>query len=144
MSLEADYRVGVFSQKMSTTIEQKERSGYRDKFLDSSEGKGLNIVSCSVIDGRKVVLSINRKQLNGVLQARILDKNSMHITVSVRAEKHFVPVIGMRLSRVDGTAVSTIAKNCFFLSQRKRAAPEAPLFHFILTNQPLIAVSSPS
>lgn len=111
MSLDGGCRVGVFTQKMSATIEQKGRSGYSGKFLDGSEGKGLDIVSGSVVDGRKVVLAINRNQLNGVMQARVPDENSMHVTISVRVEKQLVPVIGMKLSRVDGTAVGAIAKN---------------------------------
>ena len=111
MSLDGGCRVGVFTQKMSATIEQKGRSGYSGTFLDGSEGKGLDIVSGSVVDGRKVVLAINRKQLNGVMQARVPDDNSMHVTISVRVDKQLVPVIGMKLSRVDGTAVGAIAKN---------------------------------
>ncbi|SUU90117.1 hypothetical protein EDC40_105426 [Aminobacter aminovorans] len=111
MSLDGGCRVGVFTQKMSATIEQKGRSGYRGKFLDGSEGKGLDIISGSVVDGRKVILSLNRNQLNGVMQARMPDDNLMHVTVSVRVDKQLVPVIGMKLSRVDGTAVGAIAKN---------------------------------
>lgn len=110
MSLDGGCRVGVFTQKMSATIEQKGRS-YRGTFLDGSAGKGLDIVSGNVVDGRKVVLSLNRNQLNGVMQARVPDENSMHVTVSVRVDKQLVPVIGMKLSRVDETAVGAIAKN---------------------------------
>lgn len=110
MSLDGGCRVGVFTQKMSATIEQKGRS-YRGTFLDGSAGKGLDIVSGNVVDGRKVVLSLNRNQLNGVMQARVPDENSMHVTVSVRVDKQLVPVIGMKLSRVDDTAVGAIAKN---------------------------------
>jgi len=34
----------------------------------------------------------------------------MNVTVSVRVEDQLVPVIGMSLKRVDGTAVGTIAR----------------------------------
>ncbi|WP_018427776.1 hypothetical protein [Hoeflea sp. 108] len=111
MSLDGGCRVGVFTQKMSATIEQAGRAGYRGTFLDGSEGKGLDIVSGNVVDGRKVILSINRNQLNGVMQARVPDENSMHVTISVRVDKQLVPVIGMKLMRVDDTAVGAIAKN---------------------------------
>ena len=111
MSLDGGCRVGVFTQKMSATVEQGGRSGYRGTFMDGSEGKGLDIVSGNVVDGRKVILSLNRNQLNGVMQARVPDDNSMHVTVSVRVDKQLVPVIGMKLSRVDGTAIGAIAKN---------------------------------
>ncbi len=110
MSLDGGCRVGVFTQKMSATIEQKGR-GYRGTFMDGSEGQGLDIISGNVVDGSKVILAINRKQLNGVMQARVPDENSMHVTVSVRVDKQLVPVIGMKLTRVDDTAVGAIAKN---------------------------------
>ena len=64
-----------------------------------------------VVDGRKVVFAINRKQLNGVMQARVPDGNSMIVTVSVRVDKQMVPVIGMNLKRVDASEVGAIAKN---------------------------------
>lgn len=112
MSLDGGCRVGVFTQKMSATVEQAAgRGGYRGTFMDGSEGNGLDIVSGNVVDGHKVILSLNRNQLNGVMQARIPDENSMHVTVSVRVDKQLVPVIGMKLSRVDGTAIGAIAKN---------------------------------
>ena len=58
----------------------------------------------------KVVLAINRNQLNGVMQARIADDEHDDVTVSVRVEKALVPVIGMSLKRVDGNAVGSIAE----------------------------------
>jgi len=108
MTLDGGCRVGVFTQKMKATVERK-GSGYRGIFLDGAEGKGLDIVGGNVVDGQKVVLSINRKQLNGVMQARIADPNTMNVTVSVRVEEQFVPVIGMSLKRVDADAVGAIA-----------------------------------
>ena len=69
--------------------------------MDGAEGKGLDIVSGNVVDASKVVLAIHRNQLKGVMQARIADKNTMNVTVSVRVEKELVPVIGMSLKRVD-------------------------------------------
>ncbi|MEO5323750.1 hypothetical protein PV773_10550 [Mesorhizobium sp. CC13] len=111
MSLDGGCRVGMFTQKMSATIEQKGRSGYRGTFLDGSQGKGLDIISGNVVGGSKVVLALNRNQLNGVMQARVPDENTMHVTVSVRVDKQLVPVIGMKLTRIDGVAVGAIAKN---------------------------------
>jgi hypothetical protein len=77
--------------------------------MDGAEGKGLDIVSGNVVDASKVVLAINRNQLKGIMQARIADKNTMNVTVSVRVEEELVPVIGMSLKRVDATAVGAIA-----------------------------------
>ena len=109
MTLDGSCRVGVFTQKMSATIEHKGAKGYKGTFMDGATGKGLDIVSGNVVDGGKVVLAINRNQLKGVMQARVADKNTMNVTVSVRVEKELVPVIGMSLKRVDATAVGSIA-----------------------------------
>jgi hypothetical protein len=109
MTLDGACRVGIFTQKMSATIEHKGAKGYKGTFMDGAEGKGLDIVSGNVVDGGKVVLAINRNQLKGVMQARIADKNTMNVTVSVRVEEDLVPVIGMSLKRVDAAAVGSIA-----------------------------------
>ncbi|EHK55053.1 hypothetical protein [Allomesorhizobium alhagi] len=108
MTLDGSCRVGVFTQKMSATVEHKGAKGYKGTFMDGAAGKGLDIVSGNVVDGGKVVLAINRNQLKGVMQARVADKNTMNVTVSVRVEKELVPVIGMSLKRVDATAVGSI------------------------------------
>lgn len=111
MTLDGGCRVGVFSQKMSATIERKGRDGYKGSFMGGAAGAGLDIVSGNVVDPRKVVFAINRKQLRGVMQARLLDDDSMNVTVSVRVEQQLVPVIGMNVKRVDATEVGSIAKN---------------------------------
>ncbi len=108
MTLDGGCRVGVFMQKMSASIEQK-AGRYQGTFMDGAAGKGLDIISGNVVDGgQKVVLAINRKQLKGIMQARMADANTMNVTVSVRVEKQLVPVIGMSLKRVDATAVGSI------------------------------------
>ena len=45
--------------------------------MDGAAGSGLDIISGNVVDGRKVVLAINRNQLRGVMQARLPDDNTM-------------------------------------------------------------------
>lgn len=111
MTLDGDCRVGIFTQKMSATIEKNGAKGYRGSFLDGAKGKGLDIVSGNVVDGRKVVMSLSRAQLRGVMQARVSGANTMIVTVSVKVDKQMVPVIGMNLKRVDDTAVGSIARN---------------------------------
>jgi len=111
MMLDGGCRVGVFTQKMSAKVENVGRQGYKGSFMGGSDGSGLDIVSGNVVDARKVVFAINRKQLNGVMQARLPDDGSMVVTVSVRVEKQLIPVIGMSLKRLDGAAVGAIAKN---------------------------------
>ena len=108
MTLDGACRVGIFTQKMTATVERSGR-GYTGKFMDGAAGKGLDVVAGNV-DGRKVVLSLNRAQLNGAMLARLPDENTMAVTVSVRVDKHLVPVIGMNLKRVDGPAVGSIAQ----------------------------------
>ena len=107
MSLDGDCRVGVFTQKMSASFEHNGRD-YKGKFMDGAAGKGLDIVSGNVVDEKKVILAVNRAQLDGVMQARIPDDNTMNVTVSVKVDKKLVPVIGVNLRRVDGARVGSI------------------------------------
>jgi len=46
-----------------------------------------------------MVFGLNRKQLNGAMMARLEDKNSMNITVSVKIQDDLIPVVGMKLKR---------------------------------------------
>ena len=110
MTLDGGCRVGVFTQKMSATVERKGR-GYKGTFMDGAAGKGLDIVGGNVVDGRKVVFSLNRNALKGAMVASLADQNSMTVTVSVRVDDRLVPVIGVSLKRVDGAAVGSVAKN---------------------------------
>ena len=111
MTLDGGCRVGMFTQKMSATVERSGRTGYEGTFMDGAKGAGLDIVSGSVVDSRKVVFGIKRNQLNGLMQARMPDKDTMTVTVSVKVEGTMVPVIGMNLKRVDSTAVGSIPAN---------------------------------
>ena len=110
MSLDGDCRVGVFTQKMSATVERKGRD-YKGNFMGGAAGSGLDIIGGNVVDPRKVVFTINRNQLRGVMQARIPDDNSMTVTIAVRVDQQLVPVIGMSHKRVDAVEVVAIAKN---------------------------------
>ena len=107
LTLDGGCRVGLFNQKLTATV-QKRGERYEGTFMDGAKGKGLDIVAGNVTDASKVVLAINRQQLNGVMQARIAGDDSMVVTVSVRVEKELVPVIGVSLKRVDTTAVGSI------------------------------------
>ncbi|SFB38933.1 hypothetical protein SAMN03159496_03351 [Rhizobium sp. NFR07] len=107
MKLDGTCRVGVFQQPMSAVISQKGR-GYTGKFLDGAEGKGLDIISGSV-NGDKVVMGINRAQLNGAMVASLRGENKMNITISVKVADQMVPVIGLSLDRdLDSIAVGSI------------------------------------
>lgn len=108
MSLDGSCRVGVFTQRMSAKVVRKGRS-YRGKFQDGAAGEGLDITSGNV-DGKRVVFSINRRQLNGAMLARLPDDNTMNVTVSVRVNRKLVPVIGMRLKRLDRGATGSVAR----------------------------------
>jgi hypothetical protein len=67
-------------------------------------------VAGNVVNQDKVVFSIHRNDLKGVMQARLADQQTMNVTISVRVEDDMVPVIGMSLKRVDDTAVGAIAR----------------------------------
>ena len=109
MSLDGSCRVGLFTQKMSASVVRRGRN-YRGKFMDGAAGEGLDITSGNV-DGRRVVFSINRKQLNGAMLARLPNDNTMNVTVSVRVNRKLVPVIGMKLKRMDNSATGSVARN---------------------------------
>jgi hypothetical protein len=111
MTLDGGCRVGVFTQKMSAVIENKGHGGYRGTFMGGAAGAGLDVVGGNVVNARKVVFSINRNQLRGIMQARVPTDNSMIVTVSVRVGDQLVPVIGMSLKRVDPVAVGSVAAN---------------------------------
>ena len=111
MTLDGGCRVGVFTQAMSATIEHKGREGYKGSFMGGAAGSGLDIIGGNVVDAHKVVFTINRNQLRGVMQARIPDDNSMTVTIAVRVDEQLVPVIGMSLKRVDAVEVGSITPN---------------------------------
>jgi hypothetical protein len=108
MSLDGGCRVGLFTQKMSATIEHGGRKGYRGSFMDGAVGEGLDVVG-GTVNGNKVTLTLNRNQLNGAMLANMPDDDTLHVTVSVRVDKQMVPVIGMNLKRVDAAAIGAIA-----------------------------------
>lgn len=109
VTLDGTCRVGVFSQPMKATVVRTGKN-YSGTFNDGAEGTGLNVTSGSV-SGNRVVFALNRKQLNGAMLARVTDNNTMNVTVSVKLEDTMIPVVGMSLKRVDGGAVSSIARN---------------------------------
>jgi hypothetical protein len=108
MSLDGGCRVGLFTQKMSASVEHKGRQGYRGTFMDGAIGEGLDVIGGKV-SGERVTLSLNRNQLNGAMLARLPDRDTMHVTVSVKVENQMVPVIGMNLKRVDTRTVGSIS-----------------------------------
>lgn len=105
MSLDGTCRIGVFTEKVSASVELQ-RGNYRGSFLDGAKGKGLDVIAGSVFDDGKVVLSLNRKQLNGSMIARMKGSDQMVVTVSVKVEGRMVPVLGMNLKRADAATVS--------------------------------------
>ncbi|MFN7025032.1 MAG: hypothetical protein ACK4QP_11020 [Pseudorhizobium sp.] len=107
IKLDGTCRVGVFKQPMSALITENGK-GYKGKFLDGAEGKGLDIIS-GAVNGDKVVVGINRAQLNGAMVASLRGHNVMNITISVKVEDQMVPVIGLTLDRdLDSIAVGSI------------------------------------
>lgn len=107
MSLEGGCRVGLFTQRMSANIERHGRA-YRGTFMDGSQGEGLDVTGGQVTNGQ-VMFSLNRNALNGAMQAKLTDPDTMHVTVSVRVDDTMVPVIGVNLKRVDQRSVGSTA-----------------------------------
>jgi hypothetical protein len=106
MTLDGGCRVGVFSQKMKATVRRKGQS-YTGSFLDGADGEGLDVIAGNV--GRDgVVLTLKRKQLNGAMLARLATENQLNITVSVNVGESLVPVIGMKLDRIDSVSVGSL------------------------------------
>ena len=73
------------------------------------DGNGLDVVGGSVASNR-VVFKLARNALDGAMQARMADKDTMNVTVSVKVENELVPVIGINLKRLDGGSVGAVAK----------------------------------
>ena len=106
MTLDGKCRVGIFSQRITATVERRGRS-YRGTFLDGAEGKGLDVVSGNV-SGNRVTVGMKREQLNGAMVASMKPNGNLGVTVSVRIGEELVPVIGLDLSKVDGTATGSV------------------------------------
>lgn len=109
MTLDGTCRVGVFTEKISAKVVASGAS-YKGSFMDGAKGNGLDVIGGNVVGADKVVLSLNRAQLNGAMIARIKGLDAMVVTVSVRVEGKMVPVLGMNLKRVDAVAVGTVAE----------------------------------
>ena len=109
LTMEGTCRVGVFAQPMKATV-MRGGASYKGSFLDGAEGKGLNITAGNIA-GNRATFSLNRKQLNGAMLAKLTAEDAMNVTISVRVDKEMVPVIGMSLKRVDGSATGSIAQN---------------------------------
>lgn len=106
VDLGGNCRVGLFGQEMKAAI-RREKSGYVGSFLDGAAGAGLDIIG-GEYDGERMVFTLDRKQLNGAMVARLQDKDSLNVTISVRVGSELVPVIGMTLQR-SGEAVRQTA-----------------------------------
>lgn len=111
MSLDGGCRVGLFTQKMSASVQHEGRAGYRGTFMDGALGEGLDVVGGVVTTAeRKVVLTLHRSELHGAMLARLPDDDTMYVTVSVRVADQMIPVIGMNLKRLDQTAVGSVSR----------------------------------
>lgn len=102
MTLDGGCRVGFFSQKMKATVKRR-GSGYTGTFMDGSDGEGLD-VTAGAISPTRAVLTLKRNQLDGAMMARLASKDQLNITVSVNVGDTLVPVIGMKLDRVNRVA----------------------------------------
>ncbi|MCO6186206.1 hypothetical protein [Rhizobium sp. L1K21] len=95
--LDGTCRVGIFNQPMKATIARAGNT-YKGTFLDGADGKGLDIISGNV-SGNKVIVGLNRKNLTGAMIARMKGADILNVTISIKVEDTYVPVIGMTLNR---------------------------------------------
>lgn len=110
MAIDGSCRVGVFSQPMNASVERA-GSRYSGKFLDGEAGDGMDVVGGRYHDS-KLIVDIRRKDLRGIMVARLTEEDKLNITISVRVDKRLIPVIGMSLDRVgpplDKTVTSSV------------------------------------
>lgn len=106
MTLDGSCRVGVFSQKINASVAYA-GNAYKGTFLDGAAGKGLDIIGGGV-QGQKATFTVNRKQLRGVMSARMTGADTMAVAVSVKVGDQMVQVLGMNLTRVDKAVVGSI------------------------------------
>ncbi len=107
MTLDGGCRVGLFTQNMSASVEKKGAT-YRGSFMDGAAGNGLDITSASIV-GNKATLGLKRSKLDGAMLARMADDDTMNVTVAVKVADQMVPVIGIKLKRLDQNSVGAIA-----------------------------------
>ena len=105
MALDGTCRVGIFSQKMRAEV-SKDGVTYKGEFLDGAQGKGLDIISGNV-DGNQMVVGLDRKQLKGAMIAKLMGRDKLNISISVRVASDLVPVLGMNLARGEATIKQT-------------------------------------
>ena len=106
MTLDGGCRVGLFSQKMKAEVVRSGRS-YTGTFMDGALGDGLDVIAGNV-SRNGVVLTLQRNQLRGAMLARLASEDQLNITVSVNVGDQLVPVIGMKLDRLDGVSVGAV------------------------------------
>lgn len=99
LKIDGTCRVGMFSQPMNALF-KRAGAGYTGQFLDGEAGEGMDVVGGRYTRSRLVV-EIRRKDLRGVMVARLRDNDKLNITISVRVDSRLIPVIGMELERKD-------------------------------------------
>ncbi len=108
MALDGSCRVGLFSQDMRAEV-KRAGATYRGAFQDGAKGKGLDIISGQV-QGDHIVVGLDRKQLKGAMIARLKNRDTMAITISVKVASELVPVIGMNLKRTGAVRQSALTR----------------------------------
>jgi len=99
MSIDGNCRVGIFSQPMNASV-QKKGGRYKGLFLDGAKGKGLDITSGRLLRGKDAfVMNIKRKNLIGAMRAQMFGNDKMNISISVKVDGKYIPVIGLDLKR---------------------------------------------
>jgi hypothetical protein len=101
LGISGNCRVGVFTQPISASV-SRGGGGLSGKFLDGEAGDGMDVVGGRFSTNRLTV-DIKRKDLRGVMAARLTGEDKLNITISVRVGSQLIPVIGMSLNRQGGS-----------------------------------------
>ena len=108
MALDGTCRVGLFTQAMNADRARK-RAATTASFLDGAKGKGIDIVSGNV-QGKPRGARPHGTSCNGAMLARLADADTMNVTISVKVEASWFPVIGMSLKRIDDHETGAVAE----------------------------------
>jgi len=101
IKIDGTCRVGMFSQPMNALF-VRAGAGYGGKFLDGEAGEGMDVIGGRYTPS-KLTVEVRRKDLRGVMTARLTGEDKLNITIAVRVDNRLIPVIGMSLDRKAGT-----------------------------------------
>jgi len=108
--LDGTCRMGLFSQSLKAQVRGSKNGVLSGSFNDGARGEGMDITA-GKIGKDHVVLDLLRDNLQGKMLAQLKNKNTMHITLSVKVSEHFIPVVGLDLQRNNASLAQNLTGN---------------------------------